>query len=140
MSPSNVPDVRKLEATVPAQGTAGTIQDQVIGKAPFAGAVTAAYMVPEANVTANATAYRTWSIVNKGQDGNGSTVVASFASDTVTTDDQADFDEKALVLSVVANATTVAAGDILAVAETVTGAGVAHAGYKVIVEVSRQVD
>lgn len=139
MSPSNVPDVRKLETTVPAATIAAT-QDQVIGKAPFAGAVTAAYMVPEANLTANATNYRTWQLVNKGQDGNGTTVVATFASDTVTTDDLADFDEKAYVLSVVANATDVAAGDILAVVETVTASGIAHSGYKMIVEVSREVD
>lgn len=130
------PNIQKIEANVPAATIAAT-QDQTVGKAPFAGEVTAAYIVPEAALTASATDYRTWSLINKGQDGNGSTVIASFASDTVTTDDLADFDEKALTLSVVADATDVAAGDILAIAETVTGNGIAHSGYKVIVEVSR---
>lgn len=131
------PNVQSIQATIPAQGTAGTAQDQVIGEAPFAGTVTAAKIVPEANLTAHASNYRTFRVVNKGADGNGSTVVASFATDTVTTDDLADFDEHALTLSAVAGATTVAAGDVLAADETVTGTGVAHSGYKVIVDISR---
>src|SRR4051794_176052 len=117
------PLVEVLEATIAAQGTAGAAQDQVVGEAPIAGAVTSVRIVPEANLTANAANYRTFRLVNKGQDGNGATVVASFATDTVTTDDLADFDEHALALSGVAGATTVAEGDVLAVDETVTGTG-----------------
>lgn len=48
-----------------------------------------------------------------------------------------DFDEKAITLSVVADATTVAAGDILAWDETVAGDGLASPGGKVQVEISR---
>lgn len=138
MTGLGTPNVQRLTATVPAAGAAVT-QDETIGKAPFAGVVSAVNLVPEANLTANATNFRTFAVVNKGQDGNGSTVVASFATDTVTTDDLADFDEKGIPVSVVANAANVAAGDILAAVETVGGTGVAHSGYTITVEVSRVV-
>jgi hypothetical protein len=128
---------RSISAEVPAQGTAGTVQDFVIGEAPYAGTVTEVTIIPEAAVTANATNYRTFRVVNKGQAGAGTTVVASFATDTVTTDDLAAFDEKALTLSAVAGATTVAEGDVLVADETITAAGVAHGGYTIQVTISR---
>lgn len=135
--PDSAPLTRELSATVPAQGTAGTAQDQTIGEVPFAGTVTGVSLISEANLAANATNYRTFTVINKGADGNGTTVVATYATDTPTTDDAADFDEKAITLSVVSGATTVAAGDILAVAETVTGTGLAHSGYEIKVEITR---
>jgi hypothetical protein len=128
---------RSISAEVPAQGTAGTVQDFVIGEAPYAGTVTEVTIIPEAAVTANATNYRTFRVVNKGQAGSGTTVVASFATDTVTTDDLAAFDEKALTLSAVEGATTVAEGDVLVADETITAAGVAHGGYTIQVTISR---
>lgn len=133
--PDSAPLIRKLEATIPA-AIAATPQDQVVGEAPFAGTVTSVSFTPEANVVGTATNYRTFRLVNKGADGNGATVVASLAFDSgaVTAD---DFDEKAITLSVVANATTVAEGDILAWDETVTGTGLATPGGKVQVEISR---
>lgn len=135
MANEGAPLVQKLEATIPAQGTAGTVQDQIIGKAPFAGTVTAVSLVAEANVAADATNNRTYRVINKGQAGAGTTVIASHQ--TTTGGALTAFDEKAATLSVVAGATTVAAGDILAADETVTGTGQAHTGYKVIVEISR---
>lgn len=132
----SAPLVRKLEATVPAAGAA-VAQDQVVGEAPFDGTVTEVTIIPEAALTANATNYRTFQLVNKGQDGTGTTVVATFATDTVTDDDLDAFDEKALTLSVVEDATTVAEGDVLAAVETVAASGVAHSGYRIQVAVSR---
>lgn len=120
-----------LEQSVPAQGTAGGAQDYVIGEVSHAGTVSEVTIVPEAAVTAHATNYRTFRVVNKGSAGAGTTVVASFATDTVSTDDLVAFDEKALTLSVVAGATTVAAGDVLVADETVAASGVAHGGYKI---------
>lgn len=133
----SAPLTRTISATVPGVGSATTDQDQTIDEVPFNGTVASAKIIPEANLTANGTNYRTWQIVNKGQDGNGTTVVATFASDTPTTDDLADFDEHMLTLSAVAGATTVTQGDVLAVVETHTGSGVAHSGYRVEVEISR---
>lgn len=135
--PGTAPLSRTISAEVAAQGTAGTVQDFVIGEAPFAGTVTEVTIIPEAAVIANATNFRTFRVVNKGQAGAGTTVVASFATDTVTTDDLVAFAEKALTLSAVANATTVAEGDVLVADETVAAAGVAHGGYTIQVTISR---
>jgi hypothetical protein len=126
-----------LEALVPAQGTAGTAQSFVLGRAPFAGTVRDAIVLPNAAVTANATNFRTLQVINKGQAGAGSTVVASLPLDTPTTDDLAAFDEKSLPLSGTAANLAVAAGDILACVETTTGTGLAHGGYKALVEITR---
>jgi hypothetical protein len=122
-----------LEATIPAAGAA-VAQDQVIDRSAIGGTVTSVLMVPEAALTANATNYRTFRVVNKGQNGAGSTVIASFATDTPTTDDLVAFDEKTVPL---VGTPTVAAGDIIAVDETVTGTGVAHSGYRIDVEIVR---
>ncbi len=128
---------RTIEATVPAQGTANAAQDLVIGKAPFAGRVKSVSIIPEAALVANATNFRTFRVVNKGQTGVGTTLVASHATDTPTTDDLAAFREKTLVLSGTAANLVVAKGDVLAADETVAASGVAHSGYKVVVEIER---
>ena len=134
----NAPNSRVLTANVPAAGAA-VVQDQVIGESPVTGQVTEVVIYPEANVVANAVNFRTFRLINKGLDGNGAVVVASFATDLPTTDDLADFDEKGIPLSVVAGAVNVAEGDILAMDETVAAAGVAHSGYGVKVTVSKVV-
>lgn len=135
MSSGAAPLVRKLEATIPAAGAA-VAQDQVIGEAPFAGSVTSVSFIPEADIAGQATNFRTFRVVNKGQDGNGSTEVASlaFSSGAVTA---SDFDEKAITLSGTAANLNVAEGDILAWVEDVTGTGLASPGGKVQVEISR---
>lgn len=131
------PLTHTLEATIPAPAAAGTVQDQTIGEAPFAGTVTGVTVVSEAAVTANGTNYRTLRVLNKGQSGAGSTVVASQPLDTPGTDDLTAFDEETIALSGTAANLNVAAGDILAWDETVTGTGLTHAGLKVQVEISR---
>lgn len=133
----SAPLLRTLEAFVPAQGTANATQDQVIGEAPYAGTVTEVTIIPEAAVTAHGTNYRTFRVVNKGQAGAGTTVVATFATDTVTTDDLAAFDEKTIPLSGTAANLVVAEGDVLVADETVAAAGVAHGGYTIKVTISR---
>jgi hypothetical protein len=130
------PLTKELTADVPAATIAAT-QDQTIGEAPFAGEVTAVSLISEGAVTANATNYRTFTVVNKGQDGSGSTVVATLALDTPTTDDLAAKDEKAFVLSAVEHATEIAEGDVLIVSEAVTASGLAHSGYQIKVVVDR---
>jgi hypothetical protein len=121
----------KLEANIPAQGTAGTVQDWVIGEADSGGTVQEVVIVPEAAVTANATNYRTFRVINKGSAGAGTTVVASFATDTVSTDDLVAFDEKSITLSGTAANLVIAEGDVLVADETVAASGVAHGGYTI---------
>jgi hypothetical protein len=124
----------KIRTTIPALGAAVN-GDQTIGKAPFAGTVTAASFTPEANVTGDNTNTRTLTIINKGQDGNGTTVVATLALTTGV--NLTDFNEQAFTLSVVANATTVAADDVLAVAEVIAASGLANPGGSIEVEITR---
>jgi hypothetical protein len=121
----------KLEANIPAQGTAGTTQDWVIGEVESGGTVAEVVIIPEAAVTANATNFRTFRVINKGATGAGSTVVASFATDTVTTDDLVAFDEKSITLSGTAANLVLAENDVLVADETVAGTGVAHGGYTI---------
>lgn len=133
--PDSAPLVRKLETTVPALGLTAD-GDQTVGEAPFAGTVTSVSYVPEAAITGHDTETRTLTLVNKGAAGAGTTVVATLAF--VASNDGVAFDEKAFTLSVVANATTVAAGDILAYVSAHTGStGLADPGGKVMCELTR---
>lgn len=135
MSSGAAPLTRTLEATVPA-ATAAVAQDQVIGEAPFAGAVSGVTFTPETNVVGQATNFRTFRVVNRGQDGNGNVEVASlaFSAGSVTAD---DFDERTIPLSGTQANLNVAEGDILAWDETVAGTGLASPGGKVQVTISR---
>lgn len=135
MTAPQAPLDRTIETTVPAAGAA-VAQDQVIGEAPFAGEVSAVTFTPEANITGQATNYRTFRVVNRGADGNGTTVVASLAFDGAGVT-ASDYDERAITLSAVAGATDVAQGDILAWDEVVTGTGLASPGGLVTVALSR---
>ena len=102
---------RVIEADVPAVGTAGNDDDTIIGQAPFACTVTAVEFVPEAAITGAATNNRTVSLINKGQAGSGTTVVASlnFASGI----NASAADEKAITLSATPADLVLAAGDTL---------------------------
>lgn len=134
--PDGAPLQRTLEVTIPASAAAGTAQDQAVGVVPYAGTVTAVSFVPEADITGAATNFRTFRLVNKGQTGAGTTVIASlaFSSSSVTA---TAFDERALTLSAVAGATTVAADDVLLWDETVSGTGLTAPGARVRVTIDR---
>lgn len=120
-----------LQEPVPAQATAATAQDLVIGEVSHGGTVKEVTIIPEAAVTAQATNYRTIRVVNKGQAGTGTTEVAALPLDTPGTDNLVAFDEKTIPLSGTAANLAVVAGDVLAVDETITGTGLAHGGYTV---------
>lgn len=129
------PLTRKLEATVPAVAAASD-GDQTIGEVPFTGEVTGASYTPEANITGNTTETRTLTIVNKGTDGNGTTVIGTLAFTTGI--NGLDFDEKAFTLSATAADLDVSEGQILAFVSTHGGStGLADPGGKVQVEISR---
>ena len=134
--PDTAPMVRKLEAAHEALG-ALVNGDTIVGEAPFAGTVTGVSYTPEANITGAASpASRTLSLINKGQDGNGATVVATLA--LVGGVNPADFDEMALTLSGTPANLVVAAGDVLAFNSlAVGGTGLADPGGKVEVTIAR---
>ena len=128
------PLVRKLEAVIPAAG-ATTAQDQVLGEAPFAATVSGVSFTPDANITGHDTNYRTFALVNKGSDGNGTTTVASLAF--VAAVSATDYNESALTLSSTAADLEVEEGDILAWVETYAASGLASPGGLAQVELTR---
>lgn len=81
-------------------------------EAPFTGKVAGVTYTPTAAVTGAASpASRTLSVINRGQAGAGSTVVASLA--LVAGVNLVAFDERALTLSATAADLQVVAGDVL---------------------------
>lgn len=121
-----------IEAVVPAV-TIAADDSTNIGRAPYAAIVTAVTYTPETAITGAPTDNRTFSLINKGQAGAGTTVVATrIATATLAADD-----ENAITLSVVAGATTLASGDVLEWASVHNASGVADPGGLVTVSLSR---
>ena len=104
-----------------------------LGIVGIAGTVTSVSYVPSADITGHATNNRTLSLINKGADGNGTTVIASLT--LTVANSMTDFNETALTLSAVDGATTVAADDVLAWSSVFAASGVADPGGLVHVEV-----
>jgi hypothetical protein len=131
----SAPLVRVIEESVPAVTTAGNSDDSVLAQSPYAGTVTAVQYVPEAAITGAATNNRTVSLVNKGQAGSGTTVVATltFASGTNATANN----EVSLTLSSTAADLVVAEGDTLQWRSIANGTGLADPGGIARVTVSR---
>jgi hypothetical protein len=129
------PLTRTLTTTAPAVAAASD-GHQTIDEVPFAGTVTGVSYTPEAAITGANTETRTLTVVNKGAAGSGTTVVATLAFTSGV--NGVAFDEKAFTLSVVSGATTVAAGDILALVSTHSGStGLADPGGLAQVEITR---
>lgn len=122
-----------VERMVPGQATAGTDSAWNVDKAKFDGTLAAATYTPNAAITGDATNNRTFKIVNKGQDGSGTTVMASLT----TTANLAADDEATLTLSAVEGATDIAAGDILEFNSDANASGVADPGGLVVLALAR---
>lgn len=133
MSGLMAPFVARVQGTTVA--VAAGADDNTVVRAPIAGTVTAVTYTPEALVTGADTNSRTISLINKGQSGAGAVVVATLA--LVAGVNSPAFDEKALTLSVVAGATTVAEGDILAFQSLHIGTGIADPGGLISVSIDR---
>jgi len=122
-------------ATLPAVATA-TDADVAVFVAPFDCTVTAVTYVANALLTGANTNSRTLNLRNKGQDGSGSTVVASKAF--VSGVNAAAFDETAITLSGTAANLDLAAGDVLALQSDSVGTGLADPGGLLRVSVARR--
>jgi hypothetical protein len=134
MSTGRAPFTWELDASAPPVTTASGVQAVIVGEADEAATVTEAALLPAAAVTANASAYRTWTVFNRGTAGTGTVSVATV--DTSTTG-LTDNDERTMTLSTASGALTCAAGDVVEVVETVATTGVAHGGYEITVTLSR---
>lgn len=132
--PASSPKSITISSRVASQIAAGTA-DAAIGEAPFAGTVSAVTFTPDAAITGATATKRTLTLENRGQDGSGTTVIATL--DLITGVNPPKHDETAFTLSVVANATNVAQGDILVLKEAVTSTGTANPGGRIEVTISR---
>jgi hypothetical protein len=135
-NPQAAPSNAVLKARLGAQAAANAVPGTIIGEAPEDGTVTSVILTPDATITGATATKRTLTLVNRGQDGAGATVIATL--DFTTGTNAPTGDDVAFTLSGVANATNVNAGDVLAVAEAVTSTGTANPGGLVTVTIARR--
>lgn len=129
------PAVKTIEANLQPVAAASDLTT-VIGECPIAGNVSGISYTPLANVTGANTETRTLTFINKGSDGNGTTVLATLALTSGV--NMTDFNETDLTLSAVAGALAVAQGDVIAVTSVHSGStGLADPGGRVKVEITR---
>jgi hypothetical protein len=120
------PASKTIDVRLPVMATAGTDLTSFVMRAPFDGGVTAVRFTADAAITGVNTNNRTFNLVNKGQAGAGTTVIASLAMNTGV--NAVAGDELPITLSAVAGATDVVAGDILAWFSDAGGTGIADPG------------
>lgn len=132
---SKAPHQTVLQAALAAVPTAGNDLASVVGVVPYAGVVESVDYVPTDDITGAATNNRRLRLVNKGDDGTGTAVVAEIQFTSGT--DAADFDATALTLSGTAANLVVAEGDVLAWESTSVGTGIADPGGRARVEIAR---
>jgi len=130
------PRVERIIGTVPTTTILQTATG-IISRAPYDGTVTQVRYLPNGAVTGAASpASRSLTLVNKGQAGLGTTVIATLA--LLGTINEVAFDEIAFPLSAVALAVDVTEGDVLAVVSTpVGGTGLVETGGILVVELTR---
>jgi hypothetical protein len=106
--------------------TAGTGDVVAAGPWPHRAEVVAVYLTDvDGGVTANATNYATVTVTNRGTDGTGTTVIASRATDTVTTDDVSQYVPWTVTLSTTDSELIIERGETLSIAITKANSGVA---------------
>ena len=111
-------------STIPAEGTAGTADSFTVMRVQRAIKITAAYWIPNAAVTGAATNNFALGVVNKGAAGSGTTTVTTVKTYGNGTNSAANVGET-YTLSSTATDLQAAAGDIIALARTVNGTGLA---------------
>lgn len=112
---------------IPDNGVAIATTDSFASEpVPFTGKVTAVSYVPEAASTGDNTNTRTYTLVNKGASGSGTTVIATLALTTGV--NLVAFDEKAATLSATAADLIVTEGDVLAWVSTHAASGLVDPG------------
>ena len=128
------PFVHTISENVPDVATA-TDDTKILAEAPFAGTVTGVTYTPDAAITGANTNTRRVALLNKGDDGSGTTIVAELQFNSGV--DAVAGDEEAITLSATAANLDVAAGDVLAWESEAVGTGLADPGGLVQVTISR---
>jgi hypothetical protein len=130
------PRLTRQTYSVPAQAVAGTDEPTVLGTVAYTATISKVTFTPEANITGVATNNRRFSLINKGQDGNGAVEVA--ALEMAAGVNAFDFDELTLTLSVTPANLAANVGDVLAWLSDAQGTGLADPGGTVTVEYGPQ--
>lgn len=125
-----------VQADLAPTAAASSVPENTLGEAQFAGVVTEATIISEANLTADNTNNRTLTIFNRGQTGAGTTVVATYQTNVAGGSLVAN-DEKSLTLSPTPANLVFARGDVFECVETVAGSGVARAQCELTVRGTR---
>lgn len=107
----------------------------IIGKAPFAGTITAVGFIPNAAITGQDTDTRRVAVTNRGSAGAGTTEAAFLQFNSGV--NAVKWDEKEITLHGTAANHVVAAGDVLTLDSTSPGTGLADPGGVYIVEITR---
>lgn len=128
------PLTRKLTADTGALTKGGTFAAP-LGPAPFAGKVTSVTWIAGSTLTGANTNTIKLKLINKAQDGSGTTVVAekSFTSGV----NAPASDETAITLSGTAANLVVAEGDVLTLAAELVGEGIITPAGEIQVKVTR---
>jgi hypothetical protein len=123
---------------VAPEPTAGNSRNTNVMVVPRDSVVSAVTYAPVTAITGAATNNRTVSLVNKGQDGTGTTVIATlnFANGT----NAAASDERSIPLSGTPANLEVAAGDVLQWQSAAVGTGIADPGGLVAVTTAADYD
>lgn len=133
-----LPFALKLTANF-APVAANTDASTVVAIVPRDGQVTACAAVFAGAIDGDDTNTRTFQLVNKGQDGSGTTVIAELLLPNAN--NAVAFDAEPFTIDTDPAATNdVAAGDVLALVETTPGTGVANPGGLLLVTVGNSAD
>lgn len=125
---------RVYQNPVAPESTAGNSRNSNIYRADSDGTVTSVTYAPVTAITGAATNTRSVSLVNKGQSGAGSTVIATIQYNSGV--NAAASDENTVTLSGTPANLNVTAGDILQWQSTAVGTGIADPGGLVCVTVT----
>lgn len=128
------PFTRAHQAVVQPQATAGNDLNTNVLVCPQDGTVTAVTYTTVTAITGANTNTRSVSLVNKKQDGSGTTVIATLQFNSGVNTVAAD--EKTITLSATAADLNVSAGDVLQWQSTHVGTGIADPGGLVAVSIA----
>lgn len=116
---------RTIAENQPAVATAAS-DTNILGEVKQDGTVSGVSYTPDASITGVNTNTRILRVVNRGQSGGGTTLVASLQFDSGVNATAGD--EKALTLSGTPANLSVSAGDVLALESNAVGTGLADPG------------
>ncbi len=136
VSQNRTPLVEEHQQAVPGEAVAGSDKSVALRRAPFPAAVTAVTYTPNAAIVGANTNTRRVALINRGQAGLGSIVIAELQFNSGV--NGVAFDEKPIPLSATAANLNLAEGDILEWLSDAVGTGLADPGGLAVVTMSRR--